>query len=215
MLGSPHPGVGGWGDPALGGSDKSRSIVHAAPLADFTMVGYVRIEPKGSPASVPCGTSAMVNISVRKESHSLDFIAQRLHLAPNRRNRDLRPLSCIEMLTIVLVPLRSMERDLNAFILPLVTHPTPTSGAMQHTILMYSLSPISASWMRGEPAVVMILVCDTTKKDINRSGTSGQGKFNPSQLDAISHIPNNCPLVSQDSEGLILVWGIQLKVSKK
>ena len=104
-------------------------------LVDFTMVGYVRMQPQGSLASVLCGTSAMVNISAQKECHTLDFVAQRLSflLVPNRRNRDLRSLPCIEMLTIVLVSLNSVERNLNGFSLSLVTHLTPTSDCTRHT----------------------------------------------------------------------------------
>ena len=36
------------------------------------------MQPQGSLASVLCGTSAMVNISVQKDGHTLDFITQRV-----------------------------------------------------------------------------------------------------------------------------------------
>ena len=52
-------------------------ISRVRSLINSAMARYVRIVRKGSPASVLCGTSAMVNISTRKEGHSLDLVAQR------------------------------------------------------------------------------------------------------------------------------------------
>ena len=53
-------------------------ICRVKPLVDFTMVGYTRMQPQGSLARVLVHTSPMVNSSVQKEGHTLDFVTQRV-----------------------------------------------------------------------------------------------------------------------------------------
>ena len=57
-------------------SINSSSNALVKPLVDFTMVGYVRMQPQGSLARVLVHTSPMVNSSVQREGHTLDFVAK-------------------------------------------------------------------------------------------------------------------------------------------